>query len=186
MDYGKLTENLFFRVYEGTIQEEILLFDQLDMNSRVDSESGLPEMTIGVPIVSVDTNVRNDFQIRCYRNDLVEQQIGETVCLHTAFIEQNYVRVRITSYMQLDLFFAEQQYTPMAPQKDASFSSDEMSPETNHPRERNSPKDKVPVLTEEEKIMRELQIQSDTDNFWLTLSSRIIRSQQQDCPESTF
>ena len=61
MDYGKATENLFFRVYEGTIQEEVLLFDQLDMNSRIDNDTGLPEMMIGVPIVSVDTTVRNDF-----------------------------------------------------------------------------------------------------------------------------
>jgi len=30
MDYGKMTENLFFRIYEGTVEEESLIFDQLD------------------------------------------------------------------------------------------------------------------------------------------------------------
>ena len=29
-DYSKITENLFFRIYEGSVEEEILIFDQLD------------------------------------------------------------------------------------------------------------------------------------------------------------
>ena len=30
MDYSMVTENLFFRVYEGTVEEDTLIFDQLD------------------------------------------------------------------------------------------------------------------------------------------------------------
>ena len=30
MDYSMVTENLFFRVYEGSAEEETLIFDQLD------------------------------------------------------------------------------------------------------------------------------------------------------------
>ena len=37
----------------------------------------------------------------------MEQQVGETCCLHTAFVEQSHARVRLTSYMQLDLFFSD-------------------------------------------------------------------------------
>lgn len=29
-DYSKITEDLFFRIYEGSVEEEILIFDQLD------------------------------------------------------------------------------------------------------------------------------------------------------------
>ena len=64
-------------------------------------------MLIGEAVVTVSAKVQNDFQIRCYRNDFVEQQIGETICLHTAFVEQSHARVRLTNYMQLDLFFSD-------------------------------------------------------------------------------
>ena len=67
----------------------------------------MPLMQIGEAIVAVNSKVQNDFQIRCYRNDFVEQQVGETCCLHTAFVEQSYARVRLTNYMQLDLFFSD-------------------------------------------------------------------------------
>ena len=30
MDYSMIAENLFFRVYEGTVEEDTLIFDQLD------------------------------------------------------------------------------------------------------------------------------------------------------------
>lgn len=30
MDYSMVTENLFFRIYEGTVEEDTLIFDQLD------------------------------------------------------------------------------------------------------------------------------------------------------------
>ena len=41
-DYSKITENLFFRIYEGTAEEEILMFDQLDQNSKIDAATGMP------------------------------------------------------------------------------------------------------------------------------------------------
>ena len=37
----------------------------------------------------------------------MELQVGETVCLHTAFVEQNYIRVQLTRTLHLDLFFTE-------------------------------------------------------------------------------
>ena len=41
IDYSKIAENLFFRVYEGTSSEaETLLYDQLDMNCRIDKTTG--------------------------------------------------------------------------------------------------------------------------------------------------
>ena len=49
-----MSDNLFFRVYEGTIDNEVLVFDQLDLNSRINNETGLPYMLIGEPIVTVD------------------------------------------------------------------------------------------------------------------------------------
>ena len=55
MDYAKMTENLFFRIYQGTIQEEALIFDQLDHNSKIDSTTGLPEMQIGEAIVNINS-----------------------------------------------------------------------------------------------------------------------------------
>lgn len=73
MDYAKMTENLFFRVFEGTVEEETLLFDQLDQNSKIDAATGLPMMSIGEAIVTVNARVQNDFQIRCFRNNYVEQ-----------------------------------------------------------------------------------------------------------------
>lgn len=77
------------------------------MNCRLDKTTGLPLSSIGEPIINVQTKVHNDFQIRCYRNELVELQVGETVCLHTAFVEQNYARVQLTRTLHLDLFFTE-------------------------------------------------------------------------------
>lgn len=61
MDYDKLSKQLFFRVYEDSLQEEVLLFDQLDLNSRVDAGTGMPHMTIGQAIVTVDAKVEGDF-----------------------------------------------------------------------------------------------------------------------------
>ena len=55
IDYDELSKQLFFRVYEGTVQEEVLLFDQLDINSRA------PQMQIGSAIVSVNVVVQSDF-----------------------------------------------------------------------------------------------------------------------------
>ena len=73
IDYAKNTENLFFRISEGSVEEEILIFDQLDQNSKIDGKTGQPLMNIGEAIITVNAKVQNDFQIRCYRNDMVEQ-----------------------------------------------------------------------------------------------------------------
>jgi hypothetical protein len=50
-----MTQNLFFRVYEGSVEEEILIFDQLDLNSRINNQTGKPEIAIGEAIVTVNT-----------------------------------------------------------------------------------------------------------------------------------
>ena len=115
VDYHELTDRLFFRVYQCSQSEaqsyeeepEWLVFDQFELNMLIDSETGKPFRSIGEAIVTVDAAVQNDFQIRCYRDELVEQQVGETVCLHTAFIEQGYTRVSLTPHISLDLFFSE-------------------------------------------------------------------------------
>ena len=73
IDYAKITENLFFRISEGSVEEEILIFDQLDQNSKIDAKTGQPLMNIGEAIITANAKVQNDFQIRCYRNDMVEQ-----------------------------------------------------------------------------------------------------------------
>lgn len=67
-----MTQSLFFRVYEGSEEDEVLLFDQLDLNSRTDSQTGMPMMSIGEAMVNVNTIVQNDFQVRCFRNNAVE------------------------------------------------------------------------------------------------------------------
>ena len=92
--------------------------------------------------------------------------------------------MRLANNIQLDLFFTDcvpQQHnateTTVAVKgqgnknSDSSFSSDE-SPETSHPRERQSPRTKEAAkASNEEKILQDLQKKSDNDNFWLTLSS---------------
>ena len=56
-DYSKMTQGLFFRVYEGSSEDEMLLFDQLDLNSRTDSQTGMPMMSIGDAMVTVNSTV---------------------------------------------------------------------------------------------------------------------------------
>ena len=73
LDYSTMTRDLFFRVFEGPTHEESRIFDQLDLHMRIDSSLGLPEQPIGVPIVTVNAKVVNDFRIVCMRNDFVEQ-----------------------------------------------------------------------------------------------------------------
>ncbi len=83
-----MTDKLFFRIFQcEAMDQSELVFDQLDLNSRFDKQTGMPLMQIGEAVVSVDEMVHDDFQIQCYRNDLIESQIGETCCMHTAFIE---------------------------------------------------------------------------------------------------
>ena len=82
--------------------------------------------------------------------------------------------------MQLDLFFTDHvqttETTASAAAKgknsDSSFSSgDDHDPETSHPRERKSPKVKESAVSEEDKMLLDLQKKSENDNFWLTISS---------------
>ena len=61
-------------------------------------------------------------------------------------------------------------------QPGSSSSSDSESPETSHPRERQSPrtasaKQAAAAEKQEKALMDELQRQSDNDNFWLTIST---------------
>jgi hypothetical protein len=47
--------------------------------------------------VSVDVAVCGDFEIRCMWYSTVPIQVGEAICLHTAFIEQDlFIRVPVT------------------------------------------------------------------------------------------
>ena len=86
--------------------------------------------------------------------------------------------------MQLDLFFTEHipatETTASAAKgknSDSSFSSDDNpDPETSHPRERQSPRTKESAVSKEDKMLLDLQKKSENDNFWLTLSSQIIRN----------
>ena len=64
-----------------------------------------------------------------------------------AFIEQQYARVRLTQNMQLDLFFT-----------DASSAMN------------------ANIKNSEEQLLSDLQKQTDTNNFWLTISSQIVKS----------
>ena len=116
---------------------ETLIFDQLNQNQSV-----------GDDLITVNTRVQNDFQIQCYRNDYDEQQVGETICLHSAFIEESYLRVSLTEDLSLDLFFTEAE---------------------------NNQHD-----LDEEALIEQLNRKADYDNFWLTISSQIIRFQQHD------
>ena len=62
MDYTKMTENLFFRVFECQTNEESLVYDQLDLFTRsVQSPTGQPPTPVGQVIVNVDVKVQNDF-----------------------------------------------------------------------------------------------------------------------------
>lgn len=67
VDYHELTDRLFFRVFQSPqrndneqdsgaddVFEERLIFDQLDMNSRIDPETGKPMMAIGDAIVAIN------------------------------------------------------------------------------------------------------------------------------------
>ena len=42
-------------------EEEILIFDQLDMNARIDPLTGRPMRSIGEAIVAIESRVQNDF-----------------------------------------------------------------------------------------------------------------------------
>ena len=114
IDNHELADPLFFRVFQSQDQpkveeevegevlaDEILVFDQLNMKG-----------TVGDAIVTTNVRVQNDFMIRCFRNDIAEQQIGETICLHTAFIEEHgHLRVSLTPRIFIDLFFSEEAST---------------------------------------------------------------------------
>ena len=61
----------------------------------------------------MNTKVCRDFQIRCYRQGAIEAQVGETCCLNTAFIEDNYIRVKLNKMLKLDVIFES---CPIVPQ----------------------------------------------------------------------
>ena len=50
-----MTDRLFFRIFQCHLDEEVLIFDQLDMNSRIDQKTQKPVMSIGEAIVAVET-----------------------------------------------------------------------------------------------------------------------------------
>lgn len=66
---------------------------------------------VGETLVSVDRPVRNDLQVRCFQSGDIDRQVGKTVCLHTAFIENNFERVALTQSLSIDLLFFDQTYT---------------------------------------------------------------------------
>ena len=51
--------------------------------------------------------IKGDFQIRVTRFGLIEQQIGETISLHSAFVVDNFLRIQCAESLQLDLYFRE-------------------------------------------------------------------------------
>ena len=57
MDYSQMTDRLFFRIFQCQHDEEILVFDQLDMNTKIDQKTRKPVMSIGQAIVAVETQV---------------------------------------------------------------------------------------------------------------------------------
>lgn len=62
---------------------------------------------VGESLVSVDKPVRNDLQVRCFMSGNVDRQVGDTVCLHTSFVENNFERVKLTSSLSIDLLFSD-------------------------------------------------------------------------------
>ena len=92
-DYSKMINNLFVRVFAD---DETLLFDQLDQSLRNKDSP----CQVGAAIIPIDTKVPQDFQIRCFKQGMIETQVGETCCLNTAFIEDNYIRVRLNRMMR--------------------------------------------------------------------------------------
>ena len=83
-DPNDFAKSLFFQV----TQNGKIIFDQL--NTAVKDLSGNIVSGIGETYVFVDSAVQDDFQVRCFKHGDVEKQVGQTVCLHTAFIENNF------------------------------------------------------------------------------------------------
>jgi hypothetical protein len=74
-------------------------------------------------MVTVNQEVVNDFEIRCFRYSTVPEQVGDPVCLHTAFLKDDlFVRVPLTQELQLDLIFMP------APQEDKTGSCESLNP----------------------------------------------------------
>ena len=133
-------KDVFFRVYLGS--DENVVYDQL-------IEATKKDLPVGETLVSIDTKVSNDFIVKCFRHgkssltqEEIEYQIGESVALHSAFVEDNFMRVRLNKKVQLDLIF---QYLPGVPDR-SSIGNEEQKelkevesldknddPETMHP-----------------------------------------------------
>lgn len=65
------------------------MFDQLEMAEK--DLSGNVMDGIGETLVTVDVSVQNDFKIKVFKHEestfaLKDSQVGDTVCLHAAFL----------------------------------------------------------------------------------------------------
>jgi hypothetical protein len=72
-----------------------IIFDQME-NADKDL-SGRVTSGIGETLVSVDVCVDNDFKIKVFKHvestfALNDEQVGTTICLHAAFLENNFQR----------------------------------------------------------------------------------------------
>jgi len=60
------------------------------------------------------------------KNTSIENQVGETACLHTSFIEGNFARVTVADGIDIDLIFNE---TKLAAGSDDSIGEEDFQPE---------------------------------------------------------
>lgn len=82
-----------------------LVFSQLE-RSQQSSMMGDEMQGIGEELISVDAAIAGDFEIRCMWYSTVPVQVGEAICLHTAFVEEDlFIRVPVTGELHLDLIF---------------------------------------------------------------------------------
>jgi len=118
---------------------------------------------VGETLVSVEKPVRNDFQVKCFQSGNIDVQVGRTICLHTAFIQNNFERVKISQSLNLDLIFHEsyqkQQRKPVS--KDESNSSD-------------SCPEQCPRDCEREESKNFEDAADNKNKFWLTLSQNVL------------
>ena len=107
---------------------------------------------IGTTLVSVEKQVANDFQVLCFQQGAVDRQVGNTVCLHTAFLEDNFKRITITPTLSIDLLFHDSNYARSLGRKSKQ---PDIGPE-------KCPRDCEP------------EVEESKDKFWLTLSEQVL------------
>ena len=101
---------MYFEVYQRVYNSEAhclqrqLVFSQLEraQANYTDQVEG-----IGEQIISPNVAVQGDFEVRCMWYGTVPVPVGEAICLHTAFLANDFfVRVDLTDELHLDLIFS--------------------------------------------------------------------------------